>query len=615
MPAAFNKWTQGIHGFVNRRTHTVAVQIGAWIRGISARRTTVDAWRARTGRLFASRVSRAVFTGLYELAQRAEELEEGDIFERLLRALEVRVEIPAGDASRIPDSGAVVVAANHPTGLLDGAVVASLCLRRRPDVKILVNHLLPRHELLEPFLIRVDPYGGRGSGEANRRPLREALRWLTEGHLLITFPAGDVSRVDWRQGGVADPGWNPSIARLARLAQAAVLPCSLRAFNSAAFHLLGSVHPRLRTIQLPFEMLNKRGARVQVRFGLPVPFARLARLNDDAMIDHLQARTNLLGKCSGTESRACSAMPLPARVGSCRPGLLDRSLGRCCLVESADWAVALFRGSEDPELLREIGALREITFRAAGEGTGGTIDLDRFDLHYDQLVLWNLKDRAIAGGYRIGACSAILDKYGAAGLYTSTLFRFHPEFFRRLGPAAELGRSFVAPPYQIQYMPLLMLWRAIGAWVCRHPECRCLFGPVSISDAYEPATRLLLSIALPTLAGDRELSRFVKPRRPLRAAQERAIRREWQRLRLDRPEQLSEVVASIEPDGKGLPVLLRQYLRLGGRLLAFNVDPAFSNVLDGLVLVDLLGTDRTLLDRYLTPEGARACLARWSAAA
>jgi hypothetical protein len=219
-----------------------------------------------------------------------------------------------------------------------------------------------------------------------------------------------------------------------------------------------------------------------------------------------------------------------------------------------------------------------------------------------------LKDGAIAGGYRIAATESILPLFGVRGLYTSTLFRISRQFFDALGPAAELGRSFVCPQYQKQYMALLMLWQAIGAWVVRHPQCRYLFGPVSISADYASSSRLLLSTALLETAGDPELSRWVRPRRPLRSLQQEVIRREWRRLKLSDPEQISELVASLEPDSKGMPVLLRQYLRLGGRLLAFHLDRNFSDALDGLILVDLLRTDRKLLERYLTADGARAFL-------
>jgi putative hemolysin len=538
-------------------------------------------------------------------------MEGGNVFDRLLRALEIELAVPPGDWERIPESGPLVVAANHPTGLLDGAIAASLCLRRRQDVRILVNHLLPSHEEIDPYLIRVDPYGRAGSVSNNRGAMREAVRWLKKGGALIVFPAGDVSRIDWKHWSVEDPEWNPSVARLIRAGGAAALPLHIRAGNSPGFHLLGAVHPRLKTVRLPFEMLNKRGASVSVRAGMPVPLRKLAQLDDAALMAHLRARSILLGKCSST------ALPQPPPAGeraaaaAVTPSLLERSLRRRCLVETPEWAVTAFQASEDPELMREIGRLRERTFRAAGEGTGREIDVDRFDGHYDQLVLWNLRDGAIAGGYRIGATQAILPVHGPTGLYTSTLFRFQPEFFRRLGPAAELGRSFVCPEYQKLYMPLLMLWQGIGAWIVRHPDCRYLFGPVSISDTYAPASRLLLSTALLETAGEPALARLVRPRRPLRSPEAGAVRREWRRLRLSEPDQLSELVASLEPDGKGMPVLLRQYLKLGGRLLAFNVDRHFSNTLDGLILVDLLRTEPQLLQRYLTAEGAKTFLSYW----
>ncbi len=569
---------------------------------------------ARPGQPILNAASEVVCRKLRELARQAGGEPGANAFEKVLRALGVSIEIPPGELERIPASGPLVVVANHPTGLLDGAVAAAVVLTVRPDVRVLVNHLLPSDPGFEPYLIRVDPYAGRGSVRRNLPAMRAALDWLRRGHALVVFPAGDVSRLDWKQRAVADPEWGPSTARLVRAARAAALPFHIGAANSAAFHVLGAVHPRLRTLRLPFELLNKRGARVQVRIGMPVSWRKLSSFDDRALITHLQARNSLLGRCT--------APPPPGHTGDkhesrppSRRDLLERSLERLCLVENAEWAVALFRGEEDPELLEEIGRAREISFRAAGEGVGREIDVDRFDPHYEQLVLWNMKDGAIAGGYRIGPTTSILPAHGPAGMYTSTLFRYQPGFFRRLGPAAELGRSFVSPAYQKQYMALLTLWQAIGAWVCRHPEVRYLFGPVSISQSYQPVSRMLMAIALQATAGDPELARLVRPRRPLRAPGAAAIRREWQRLRLNEAEQLSELVASIEPDGKGLPVLLRQYLRLGGRLLAFSVDPEFSGVLDGLILVDLLRTEREQLERYLTSEGARAYLQRWKPAA
>lgn len=564
--------------------------------------------RRREARAIAERL---LFSGLHGLMRDASRLDGSNVFENVLRALDVELSLLPGDWQRIPDSGSLLVAANHPTGLLDGAIAAAVCLRRRPDVRILVNHLLPSHPEVDPYLIRVDPYGRAGSVEANRAAVRDAVRWLRSGGALIVFPAGDVSRIDWRHWAVEDPEWNPAVARLIRVGGASVLPLHIRAGNSPVFHLLGAVHPRLKTARLPFEMLNKRGAAVRVRVGMPVPWRKLAPMGAAAMMEHLRARTILLGKCCAAPAPSFASAERSAPRPAVSPGMLERSLRRGCLVETPEWAVSMFRAHEDPELMLEIGRLREVAFRAAGEGTGRETDIDRFDGHYDQLVLWNLKDGAVAGGYRVGATRRILAEHGMAGLYTSTLFRFSPEFFRRLGPAAELGRSFICPQYQKLYMALLTLWQGIGAWIARNPECRRLFGPVSISDAYAPVSRLLLSTALLETAGEPELSKLVRPRRPLRSFQAQTIRREWRRLRLREPDQLSDLIASLEPDGKGVPVLLRQYLKLGGRLLAFNVDKDFSDTLDGLILVDLLRTDQQLLRRYLSPESARAFLAYW----
>lgn len=558
---------------------------------------------------------KVLFRDLYKVMESAVRSCRGNLFESFLDALPVRLEAAEMDCLRIPESGPLVVAANHPTGLLDGAVLAALCLRRRQDVRILINRLLPVHEALEPYLIRVDPYARRDSIDANRTPLRRAVEWLRHGGCLIVFPAGDVSRLDWRHWSIADPEWNPAVARLIRLGRADVLPVHIVASNSPAFHLLGAVHPRLKTLQLPAELLNKRGSRVEVRIGMPVPFSKLSPLDDRSLVAQLRARSDLLGRCSRRPVTPSTRPVPPAPLLRLAPDALERALARDCLVETRDWAVTRFRGAEDPELMEAIGRLREAAFREAGEGTGRDIDVDAFDAHYDQLVLWNLKDRAVAGGYRLGATEDILPRYGPEGLYTSTLFRFHPQFFQRLGPAAELGRSFIAPEYQKLYMPLLLLWQGIGVWVRRRPQCRRLFGPVSISAAYQDVSRLLLSTALLESARDAELAPLVRPRQPLRHCEARAIRNEWRRLRIAQPEQLSEIIAALEPDGKGMPVLLRQYLRLGGRVLAFNVDPQFSHVLDGLIVVDLLGAERPLLERYLGKEGAEEFLAFHRAAA
>jgi putative hemolysin len=274
------------------------------------------------------------------------------------------------------------------------------------------------------------------------------------------------------------------------------------------------------------------------------------------------------------------------------------------LAENGEFTVLAVRADNAPSLLREIGRLREVTFRAVGEGTGKASDLDHFDLHYWHLILWDHERNQVVGAYRLGNSAEIIARYGIEGLYTNTLFRFAPNLFEKLGPALELGRSFVVPDYQRQYAPLMLLWKGIARFITAHPETPVLFGAVSISNDYHPTSREMIVRFFEARNHGDELAGMVRPRNPFRPAWLReydctAICRSLRDL-----EDLGEHIAGLEPDGKGLPILLKQYAKIGGRLIGFNVDRNFSNCLDGLMLVDLRQTQPAVLERYMGREGA-----------
>lgn len=274
------------------------------------------------------------------------------------------------------------------------------------------------------------------------------------------------------------------------------------------------------------------------------------------------------------------------------------------LAENAEFAVYLAKAAEIPHMIREIGRAREITFRQAGEGTGKSLDLDRFDDYYWHLLLWHKTSRELVGAYRAGYTSEILPVYGVQGLYTSTLFRYDDSIFEELGSALELGRSFVRPEYQRHYAPLLLLWKGIARLISMRPEVPVLFGAVSISNDYSQISRELIYRFFEDRMREEKLARLIAARRPFRPVRLRRwdCRQVSQTLR--DPEDLSRQIHDFESDGKGLPVLLRQYVKIGGKLLAFNVDRKFSNVLDGLVVVDLRETEPAVLERYMGREGA-----------
>jgi len=315
----------------------------------------------------------------------------------------------------------------------------------------------------------------------------------------------------------------------------------------------------------------------------------------------------LQSRLSAVQSRFAWNLQEPI-ADSVSPDLLAGEIGNLgperCLAQSGDLAV--YRGSawEMPQLLREVGRLRELTFRNVGEGTGKSRDLDRFDDYYGHLLLWHRSRRELIGAYRAGNTAEILPRHGIGGLYTSTLFRYDERIFQRLGPALELGRSFIRPEYQRQYGPLLLLWKAIAQLVAERPEIPILFGAVSISNDYNVASREMIYRFFEANMQQGHLARLIKPRRPFRPA--RLRRRDCRDLSgaCRDLNDLSQSITAVESDGKGLPILLRQYAKIGGKMISFNVDRKFSNVLDGLVVVDLRQTDPEILERYMGRDAA-----------
>ncbi len=275
------------------------------------------------------------------------------------------------------------------------------------------------------------------------------------------------------------------------------------------------------------------------------------------------------------------------------------------LAVSDPFAVFYADAQQIPNTLQEIGRLREITFRLANEGTGRATDLDVFDLHYVHLFLWNTERNEVVGAYRLGKTDEIVSNLGDRGLYTTTLFDYHGQFLDRISPALELGRSFVRPVYQKTFPPLFLLWKGIAQYVARYPQYRTLFGPVSIGSDYQPIARELIVECLSERGYRHELADLVQPKTPFLTGTTKGCSLRAESRVLTDIGEVSALISDLEEDRKGIPVMLKQYLKLGGKLLGFNVDPAFSDVLDGLVLVDLTQSDTRLIARLMGEDAAR----------
>jgi putative hemolysin len=532
---------------------------------------------------------------------------------RMLRQLQIGYAIEACDLERVPAAGASLVVANHPFGILEGLILVDMLERVRPDFRIVANGILASTPALHEKVFFVNPFDSASAGE-NSRSLRLSLDWLRRGGMLVMFPAGEVSHLNWGEAPVTDPKWNSASARLARKIGCPSVPLFFEGANSLPFQMLGALHPGLRTLNLARELVKKRSHTINVRVGTPIPAAVLkACPHAESATEYMRARTYLL---SNRPSRR--QVPPPTRTqpasASVSTESLDREVERldpeCVLIAGGGFKVMLATAQEIPNLLLEIGRCRERTYRAVGEGAGKALDLDEFDRHYRHLVLWHVADRRLAGAYRLAATSDVLPSHGAKGLYTSSLFHYAPAFFDRVGPALELGRSFVCPEYQKHYSPLLLLWKGIATYVQRRPECAVLFGAVSISSDYQALSRSLIVDYLKGHLAN-ELLGLVRPRRGFRRHLPLPKHVKLLGRLIGSLDELSASVRDLEFDRKGLPVLIRQYMKVGGQFLGFNVDPRFSNVLDALVLADLRVAATPMLERLMGRPGAHTFRSRY----
>lgn len=524
--------------------------------------------------------------------------------ERFLGVLGVKAIYKDEFLAQIPQEGPLVVVANHPFGGVEGIALLHVLQQVRPDVKAITNEMLTIIPGFKDLLLPVDVFGGPDAPGKNAKTMREAIRWVEDGHCLGVFPAGEVSALTIRRRTVADAQWNPQIARIVQRTGATVVPIFFEGHNSALFQLAGLIHPRLRSVLIPHEMMRRRDRPLRLRIGRPITPERMKPFaTPEALTDYLRVRTYLLKK-----ERKGEIVPpdASAQAPIIPPVEVDKLLADIAhlppsakLLSSGEFDVLVVSGQDAPNIMREVGRLREVCFRAAGEGSGKELDVDAYDERYLQLLLWNREKKELAGGYRMCRVDDVVAAAGVAGLYTHAFFRLDPRLIAEIGPSLELGRAWVRLEYQKSFAPLMLLWKGIGHYAAQNPKYRRLFGSVSISAEYSRASLMLLTAFLKANVYLPDLARLARPRNPLKQPGSRPYsRREFSTV-VSSVEEVNTLVKELETDGKPMPVLLRQYLKLNGQLLGFNVDPDFGNVVDGLMLIDLCKVDRRTLERYM----------------
>jgi len=516
-----------------------------------------------------------------------------DFVESALSFFDFQLRTRESERARIPATGKVVIVANHPIGSLDGLALLHLIRQIRPDVKVVANNLLMHITRLHPVLLPVDNMGGK----TGRKHLLAIKEHLKDESALLIFPAGEVSRFGAK--GVRDPAWQSGFIKLASATKAPILPIFVGGRNSVFFYSLSMLAKPISTAWLIREMFKQRHNTIDARIGRAIPHEVYAANKFSAV--------TLAGMFKQHVYRlAKNRKPIFDSVETVAPPesplLIKREVSVCeRLGTTPDGKrILLTTAHQSPCIMREIGRLREMTFRLVGEGSGAPRDMDIFDKTYDQLFLWDEDDLEIVGAYRLGDARLLTERGGLSALYTNTLFAFSSSMQCYFEQGLELGRSFVQPKYQTRNA-LDYLWYGIGAYVSSRPHIRYLFGPTSISRFYSPEA--IARIAYFYSENYNSLPVEVRPRTPFTISDEVKAKLDTEFFGIDRDEDFKALKHYLASEGLKVPTLYKHYSQTtehtGVTFCAFNRDPDFGDCVDGFVIADLTLLKPKKKARYL----------------
>ncbi|WP_177762094.1 GNAT family N-acyltransferase [Flavobacterium sp. I3-2] len=526
--------------------------------------------------------------------------------DKLVKELNVTYDIPADDLKRLPKTGPYITVSNHPLGGLDGILLMKIMLAHDPEFKIIANFLLQEIEPLKPVIMPVNPFDDLKDVKSSVLGLKETLRHLSDGRPLGIFPAGEVSTIE--DGSIMiDKPWEPTAMKIVQKANVPVVPIYFHTKNSKLFYWLAKMSPVLRTLKLPSELLTQRKKVIKIRIGKPISVNEQNEHKEtlEQYTDFLRKKTYILSKSFNEqdEKKLLGSINLDmlTKTSETKPKQIARAANQDKILEeiaklrenvaenrflqSKSYEVFFVQAEKIPNILHEIGRLREITFREIGEGTNESIDLDKFDRYYYHMFLWDEDQQRVAGAYRMGLGSEIFEKYGIDGFYMQELFKFEPELHKMMSESIEMGRAFIVPDYQQKPMPLFLLWKGIVHTTLRYPQHKFLIGGVSISNQFTDFSKSLMIEFMKSHYYDPYIAQYIRPKMEykvkLKDADKDFVFNETE-ADLNK---FDKIIDEVEPGNLRLPVLIKKYIKQNARVVAFNVDPLFNNSVDGLMYI------------------------------
>ncbi|MDK2771149.1 MAG: lysophospholipid acyltransferase family protein [Flavobacterium sp.] len=536
---------------------------------------------------------------LNDIYNRNKHLEDLAFLNAILDEFQIKFEIPEEDLKRLPKEGPYITISNHPLGGIDGILLLKLMLEKEPNFKIIANFLLHRIEPMKPYIMPVNPFENHKDAKSSVVGIKETLRHLADGKPLGIFPAGEVST--YKDGKlVVDKPWEESAIKIIKKANVPVVPIYFHAKNSKLFYFLSNLNDTLRTAKLPSELLTQKNRVIKVRIGKPISIAEQnEHVNLEEYGDFLRRKTYMLSNAFEKETTKLISTPSlkvpkpPKQIA--KPANHEQILeeinfvreGDYRLLQSKNYEVFLVTADKIPNILHEIGRLREITFREVGEGTNESIDLDQYDKYYHHMFLWDEELQQIAGAYRMGLGSEIYSKHGIDGFYLHELFRFEPELYDLMSQSIEMGRAFICKEYQQKPMPLFLLWKGIVHTTLRYPEHKYLIGGVSISNQFSDFSKSLMIEFMKSHYYDPYIAQYVRPKKEYKVQLKDADKDfVFNEAEADL-NKFDKIIDEVEPGNLRLPVLIKKYIKQNARVIAFNVDPLFNNAVDGLMYIKI----------------------------